>query len=72
MKLISFNYLDQKKRKSSIEKREEMLMFALKTFKEQLGLESEASLEGNVEIREIPEGYEILYTKCYFFQPTFL
>ena len=47
-------------------------MFALKTFKEQLGLESEASLEGNVEIREIPEGYEILYTKCYFFQPTFL
>ena len=35
-------------------------MFALKTFKEQLGLESEASLEGNVEIREIPEGYEIL------------
>ena len=33
-----------------------MMTFALKEFREQLGLESEASLEGNVEIREIPEG----------------
>ena len=46
----------EKKRKSSVEKREEMMAFSLKTFKEQLGLESEASLEGNIEIREIPEG----------------
>ena len=46
----------EKKRKSSMEKREDMMNFALRTFKEQLGLESEASLEGNIEIREIPEG----------------
>ncbi len=32
------------------------MAFALQTYKEQLGLESEASLEGNVELREIPEG----------------
>jgi len=34
--------------------------FALTKFKEQLGLESEASLEGKIEIREIPEGYRIM------------
>ena len=45
-----------KKRKTSLQKREEMMAFALQTYKEQLGLESEASLEGNVELREIPEG----------------
>jgi hypothetical protein len=33
-----------------------MMAFALKCFREQLGLESEASLEGSVELREIPEG----------------
>ena len=35
-------------------------MFALKSFKEQLKLESEAILEGKVEIREIPTGFRIM------------
>ena len=39
-----------------MEKREDMMIFALNKFKDQLGLESEASLEGKIEIREIPEG----------------
>jgi len=47
-------------RKRSIEKREKMMMFALKSFKEQLKLESEAILEGKVEIREIPTGFRIM------------
>jgi len=51
---------NEKRRKSSLEKREDMIMFALKHFKEQLGLESEATLEGKIEIREIPEGYRIM------------
>ena len=50
----------QKRRKGSLEKREQMMLFALRSFKEQLGLESEASLEGNVELREIPEGFRIM------------
>ena len=40
-----------------MEKREDMMIFALNKFKDQLGLESEASLEGKIEIREIPEGW---------------
>jgi len=43
-----------------MEKREQMMVFALRSFKEQLGLESEASLEGNVELRDIPEGFRIM------------
>ena len=30
------------------------------SFQEQLGLESEASLEGNIELRDIPEGFRIM------------
>ena len=56
-------YQGEKKRKSSLEKREDMMQFALRTFKEQLGLESEASLEGNIELREIPEGYVCILLK---------
>jgi hypothetical protein len=33
-----------------------MMAFALHSFRKELGLESEASLEGNIELREIPEG----------------
>ncbi len=36
------------------------MLFALNHFKDQLGLESEASLEGKIEIREIPDGYRIM------------
>ena len=37
-----------------------MIHFSLKTFKEQLKLESEAILEGKVEIRDIPAGFRIM------------
>ena len=47
-------------RKSSLAKREKMMVFALKCFKEQLKLESEAILEGKVEIRDIPAGFRIM------------
>jgi len=50
----------QLRRKGSLVKREKMMLFALKSFKEQLKLESEASLEGNVEIRDIPAGFRIM------------
>ena len=53
-------YSVHKKRKGSLEKREQMMVFALRNFQEQLGLESEASLLGNIEIREIPEGFRIM------------
>ena len=36
------------------------MVFALKCFKEQLKLESEAILEGKVEIRDIPAGFRIM------------
>ena len=49
-------YAGPKKKKSVQQKQEEMMAFALRSFKEQLGLESEASLEGSVQLREIPEG----------------
>merc|ERR1719495_2553428 len=52
--------LHKQRRRGSMEKREQMMVFALKQFREQLGLESEASLEGNIEIREIPEGFRIM------------
>lgn len=58
--LLSPTHSGPRKRKSSLQKREEMMTFALQSFREQLGLESEASLEGNVELREIPEGYRIM------------
>ena len=47
-------------RRSSLAKREKMMVFALKCFKEQLKLESEAILEGKVEIRDIPAGFRIM------------
>merc|ERR1719322_376200 len=47
-------------RKGSFAKRGKMMLFALKTFKEQLKLESEAILEGKVEIRDIPAGFRIM------------
>jgi len=50
----------QLRRKGSLVKREKMMLFALKSFKEQLRLESEASLEGKVEIRDIPAGFRIM------------
>lgn len=60
--ILKYDYQlsDEKRRKSSIEKREDMMIFALNHFKQQLGLESEASLEGKIEIREIPDGYRIM------------
>jgi len=57
---LQLQMTNQKKRRSSIEKREDMMLFSLNTFRLQLGLESEASLEGKIEIREIPEGYRIM------------
>ena len=47
-------------RKGSFAKRGKMMLFSLKTFKEQLKLESEAILEGKVEIRDIPAGFRIM------------
>ena len=58
--IIFYSFADEKRRKSSLEKREGMMLFALNHFKDQLGLESEASLEGKIEIREIPDGYRIM------------
>lgn len=63
MNLESYGELrntSQLRRKGSLAKREKMMLFALKSFKEQLRLESEASLEGNVEIRDIPAGFRIM------------
>ena len=37
-----------------------MMKFALTCFKDQLKLESEAILEGKVEIRDIPRGFRIM------------
>ena len=48
------------RRKTSLAKREKMMMFALKSFKDQLKLESEAILEGKVELRDIPAGFRIM------------
>ena len=53
-------YSLHRRRKGSLEKREQMMLFALRSFREQLGLESEASLEGNIELRDIPEGFRIM------------
>ena len=39
--------LHKQRRRGSMEKREQMMVFALRSFREQLGLESEASLEGS-------------------------
>ena len=58
--LTSSNSSRVPSRKSSLAKREKMMMFALKCFKEQLKLESEAILEGKVEIRDIPAGFRIM------------
>lgn len=44
----------------SLAKRERMMKFALTCFKDQLKLESEAILEGKVEIRDIPRGFRIM------------
>ena len=48
------------RRKTSLAKREKMMLFALKSFKDQLKLESEAILEGKVELRDIPAGFRIM------------
>ena len=48
------------RRKGSLAKRERMMKFALTCFKDQLKLESEAILEGKVEIRDIPRGFRIM------------
>ena len=58
--LTSSNSSRVPSRKSSLAKREKMMMFALKCFKDQLKLESEAILEGKVEIRDIPAGFRIM------------
>lgn len=50
----------QKNRRASEDKREQLMRFALNTYQDQLGLESEATLEGKVELRDIPDGYRIM------------
>ena len=50
----------QQRRKGSLARRERMMKFALTCFKDQLKLESEAILEGKVEIRDIPRGFRIM------------
>ena len=48
------------RRKSSLARREKMMQFALKSFKDQLKLESDAILEGKIELRDIPPGFRIM------------
>ena len=47
-------------RRGSLQRSQRRMQFALQQFREQLRLESEASLEGKVEIREIPTGFRIM------------